>query len=331
VATAPAISVALCTYNGARYLEEQLRSILDQTLVPDEIVVSDDGSSDDTVAIAERVLAVAGKRVKVTVLRNLLPLGVVGNFAQALAACRGELVVLCDQDDVWHPDRVARAAEVLRARADLAFVHADARLVDGDGAPTGPLLLDALGVAPAERAEIHDGHGFAVLLRRNVVTGATMMVRRELIARAAPFPPSWVHDEWLAMVAAMTAGFDLVDAPLIDYRQHGGNQIGAARLTLGAGLAKLREPREERNARLVERGEELVAKARALGAAVPASVLHDVEQRLAHDRFRAALPRRRFARIRPVLREGMARYARYGRGRADMVRDIVQPAAPTSA
>ena len=327
----PSVSVALCTYNGAAFLEEQLRSILDQSLLPTEIVVSDDGSSDGS---AELVLSVFGAWqalhpgvvVRLRVLRNDAPLGVTANFEQALSACTGDLIALSDQDDVWHPDRLDRVVSAFQGRPSLQLLHTDARLVDADGLPLGATLLDTLGVSAADRDAVRSGRGIDALLRRNVVTGATMVVRRELVGRARPFPASWVHDEWLAMVAAASGEMDLLDEALVDYRQHAGNQIGASSLDASGRLGRLTASRRARNARLLARAVDLRERAGAFVPAPTAETLQRIDAKLAHERMRSGLPAARARRVRPVLRALRAGdYTRFGLGLQDVLRDLVQP------
>lgn len=325
-----AISVALCTHDGARFIEAQLESILDQVPEPLEIVLGDDASTDDTVAIAERTVAAhrrAGGRTELVVRRHDPALGVVANFADALAHARGELVALSDQDDVWLPGKLAAIAASFESDPALLLVHTDARLVDASGSPLGLTLLDALEATPGELAGLEHGDAFATLLRRNLVTGATVVLRRRLLDAAAPFPDGWVHDEWLAAIAAATGGLRLLRRPLIDYRQHGGNQIGARRPTMRDRWAKLREPREPRASRLVARTGALVERLEALGAAVPPERLVAATARLAHEERRRVLPRVAVARI-PRILTAAARgdYSRYSRGPIDVLRDLVQPA-----
>ncbi len=235
------VSVALCTHNGMPYIEQQVASILAQTVRPSQIVLSDDASADDTVAaVRGAVSALAAAAPELVVLENRPALGVVANFEQAVRACTGDLVVLCDQDDVWAPDRVAAAVSRFDAAPDLLLLHSDARLVNDDGSPIGYSLFEAIGVTAGELAEIHAGDEFATLLRRNVVTGATTAFRRSLLAAALPFPASWVHDEWLAMVASITGRTDVLTEQLIDYRQHAANQIGARKLGFGGMMRELR-------------------------------------------------------------------------------------------
>ncbi len=253
----PTVSVALGTHNGAAFLEPQLRSILTQSHPVQEVVLSDDASSDGSVALAEGLIeehrAADAPTPSLVVLRNPTALGVTANFEQALRAASGDLVVLADQDDVWRPDRIARALREFTARPEVELVASDARLVDGSGAALGSTLFDTLGVDAALLGRFRSDGSFDELLRRNVVTGATMAIARRLVERAVPFPESWVHDEWLAMVASVGGGLSLIDEPLIDYRQHGGNQIECAG-------SRRREAREA--ARAAHGPERAVARAR---------------------------------------------------------------------
>ncbi|MFF2273355.1 glycosyltransferase family 2 protein [Agromyces sp. NPDC058136] len=323
------VSVALGTHNGAAYLRRQLESILAQSHQVAQIVLSDDASTDGTVEIAEQLISerrATGGAPELVVLRNTNALGVTANFEQALSACTGDLIVLCDQDDVWHEDRVSSAVGQFRGRPGIELVHADARLVDADGAPLGQTLFETLHVSDLDLAAERDGRAFDVLLRRNVVTGATTMVARGLVERARPFPASWVHDEWLAMIAAIGGGVSVVERPIVDYRQHGANQIGAESLGLAGKIGRLRTPRTERNARLLARAEALALRVRSI---VPPPGDHPaaaVEGKLAHEQVRSSYPQARWRRLVPVIREARTgRYRRYGLGIQDIVRDLVQP------
>ena len=325
------VSVALCTYNGSTYLEEQVWSILGQSLRPDEIVVSDDRSTDETLAIFERVVAAwraedAAHVIDVVIIRNSTALGVTANFEQALAACSGNLIALCDQDDVWWPERLKRMVAEFTKSPELQMVHADARLVDAGGEPLGFTLLQTLGVSDTDRAAVHAGRAIDAYLRRNIVTGATMMVRRELVERSRPFPAAWVHDEWMAMVAAATGLVDLLEEPLTDYRQHGGNQIGVTNLDATGKLGRLRAPRAARNARLLERAAALQQRALGFEPTASASVLALIDAKLAHETRRSALPAVRLLRVGPVVRGWRAGdYSRFGLGLQDVLRDLIQP------
>lgn len=322
----PLVSVALCTHNGAKFLRAQLESILNQTRIPDEIVLSDDASTDATLAVAAEVL---GDSVtpSIIVLRNVTALGVTPNFAQALAACSGDLLALCDQDDVWDPTKIERMVAEFEGRPNLLLLHTDARIVGSAGQPTGGSLFGMLRVSLDEKRSVHGGDAMSVLLRRNIVTGATAMLRRELLDRAGSFPLSWVHDEWLAMVAAVSGEMDLLEAALIDYRQHGANEIGVSTLTLNSGLSRLRASRSDRNGRLFSRARSLAEWIASPGFVVPTHVSRRIAEKLEHERVRISLPVGRARRLRPVLTEwSTGRYGSYGLGLQDVARDLLQPA-----
>lgn len=326
------ISVALGTRNGGVYVARQVASILSQRPAPIELVVGDDDSSDDTLAVIERVYAEArvadpSLPTALRIIRRHPALGVTDNFAATLAACEGDLIALSDQDDEWMPGKLAALSAAFDADPELLLVHTDARLVDGDGAPLGLTLLEALEATPGERAGLAAGEALPVLLRRNLVTGATVMLRRTLLESALPIPGEWVHDEWLAAVAAATGRVRLVPDALIDYRQHGTNQIGARRLTLADKIARLREPRADRAARLARRTALLAERGRHLD--VPPAVQAQLDAKADHEARRARLPRMRLARL-PAVLAGVAarRYSRYSRGAMDALRDLTTPAGP---
>lgn len=324
------ISVALCTRDGAAFLREQLVSIFAQTRLPDEIVISDDASTDTTMEIIESEVtsfrsAHGDAAPNVFVLRNETPLGVSANFERAILACSSELVALCDQDDVWEPGRLARALTLFDARPELLLIHGDAILIDGNGTELGETLFEALEVDAKLRAQVHSGSAFEVLLRRNIVTGATAVVSRELAALAAPFPAAWLHDEWLAIIAAATGAIDLTDERLVRYRQHGDNQLGARKLNVVGKLRRMFEPGHDRNTRLVRRAT-VLAERLPLIDGVSSERIEASRRKLLHERVRNALSRSRVRRIIPVLRElRTGRYREFGRGAADAVRDLLQP------
>ena len=324
------VSVALCTYNGARYIGEQVRSICLQTLPPSEIVLSDDASTDGCVELAQAALETCqrerpGLSIRFKAIRNAKALRVTKNFEQAASACTGDLVALSDQDDVWHPERLARMVAEFEARPDLLLLHTDARLVDGSLEPLGNTLFHALEVKPFERAWIHGGRAFDVFLRRNLVTGATTLFRRSLLEQALPFPKEWLHDEWLGIVAAAIGRVDVLEQELIDYRQHESNQIGARRDSFMGKVRKALASRGTTHQERARKAELLLERLQSLGDQVAADTIQKLRDKLEHQRFRAALPASRLARCVPVLREAMTgRYEKFGRGARGVVRDLFE-------
>lgn len=312
----PRVSVALCTFNGAPYLREQLASIANQSLAVDEIVVADDGSSDDTISI----LTEASNRLPIRLLPPQGHLGVAQNFARAMSSSTGHFLLLSDQDDVWNPQRVAAQVEALEADPGLLLVHSDARLIDATGRVLDGSLLDRLRADQPTRDALISGASLAPLLRRNLVTGATVALRRALVDTALPIPEPWLHDEWLAMMAAIRGASRLLPDQLIDYRLHGLNEVGAHLVTLKVRLDRLSEPRERRNIRLL-------ARASTLAVRVPDDPTGMLGAKLAHEQVRSQYPRRHLMRLVPILKEALTgRYRQFGRGADDIVRDIVQPA-----
>lgn len=320
------VSVALCTHNGALYLEEQLRSILAQTLWPFEVVVSDDASTDDTLDIVHRIWeALPDSAPRLVVLPNETALGVTANFEQAVSACTGDLIALSDQDDVWLPGRLEAVVAKFESRPQLSLVFSDARLVSDAGEALGASLFETLEISDTDLDTIRSGEAFATLLRRNLVTGATAVFRRTLLKDAAPFDPAWVHDEWLAIIAAATSEIDWMPDQFIDYRQHGANQIGVLAPTLRYKVSRMLEARGDRNLNLAIRAAGLLQRLERLGAG--AHILELARGKLEHETFRAELPANRFKRFWPVLAAARTdHYERYcSMGRTDILRDLFQP------
>jgi hypothetical protein len=325
----PSISVALCTRNGAAFLSEQLRSIRAQTLAPLEIVLSDDASVDATIEVARAALRQdpAWDSPRLRILRNPSPLGVAKNFERAILACRGDLIALSDQDDVWALNRLERMAAEFIARRDLLLLHSDARMVDEAGAFHGDSLFDVIGVTPRDLRQIRSGRAFDVLLQRNLATGATMMFRTALLPFAAPFPQGWLHDEWLAIIAAAVGRVDVLTDPLIDYRQHAANEIGARRLSLSTKIGHAVGPRGMKHGVRVAKTASLLARVLEFQRDAGAAKLDEIRAKLEHQAIRAGLPPRRLARVRTVVREALSRnYHRYGRGLPYIIQDLLESA-----
>lgn len=313
--TTPRFSVALATCNGAAYLPALLDSLAAQRLMPFELVASDDASADATVALLEAFAAHAPFPVRL--LRNPRRLGVVGNFARAMAACGGECIALADQDDVWRADKLERLVAALAPPGVLA-VFSDAEVVDANLAPLGYTMWRRVRFTPREQARVNRGDGFAVLLKHRVVTGAALAFKVSLRDTALPVPAGWPHDAWLALMAAAQGGLAAVPAPLIAYRQHGGNVVGGRRKHLA---------QEARDALALDRAawyREEVALWRALAVRLGDKAPADLAEKLAHLEARAGLPASRWRRLPGVLRELAAgRYARYARNWGSVALDLL--------
>ncbi|HAI94281.1 MAG TPA: glycosyltransferase family 2 protein [Xanthomonadaceae bacterium] len=324
MSTALTTSIALCTYNGERFLQAQLDSLLAQTRLPDQIVVFDDASQDGTWLILEAFAQQARQRgIEVLLRRQPVNVGYVRNFEAALAECSGEIVFLCDQDDVWHSDKIERMAQRFEAEPGLTMLHTDARLVDADGRDMHVSAFKAFEVSRAEIRAMHAGRAFDVLLNRSIATGATMAVRVHVVRDAPQAPAGWIHDEWLALVASLAGKADTLDCALIDYRQHGGNQIGAKarnwRERLGGGIS-----RGVYMHRIVQRAQALLERTgEGSSFSMPGELRERVEQRLAHAAVRLHMPASLVDRLPLVTRETTSgRYWRYSSGWRSVISDL---------
>ena len=204
----PLISVALCTWNGAGHLREQLDSILGQRGVTLELVALDDASTDGTVAILQEY---AARDPRVQIHRNAENLGHLRSFEACMRLCRGEFIAPADQDDIWDPDKLRILLDAI-GDADLAYC--DSEYIDSDGRPIGRKVSDDL--------TMHQGRDPVRYLFQNTVSGHAALLRPAVLADALPFPAQLYHDWWLAIRAAAGHGVVYVDRPLVKFRRHGG-------------------------------------------------------------------------------------------------------------
>lgn len=223
------LSVALCTHNGARYLQQQLDSIAAQTLMPDEMVVCDDHSTDETLCIIEAFALTSPFPVRLYV--NDERLGPTQNFAKAISLCEGDVIALSDQDDVWRPGKLARLMSELASRPDVGLVFSDAEIVDGELRPLGYRAWECEWVEFGAREQqlFRDGRALEVLLTRNIITGAATAFRSRYRDLILPIPDisSWgLHDHWIALLIASVSKLAYVSESLLDYRHHAGQYIG---------------------------------------------------------------------------------------------------------
>ena len=309
----PPISVALCSFNGSRFIGEQLASIARQTLPPAEIVVCDDGSTDATVAIVEEFAGTATCPVRLE--KHASPLGVAANFGRAIELCSGDLIALADQDDVWEPHKLERIAAAFTADERLGLVFSDATAVDTAGNPLGYRLWDAL-VPPftgSERRLASQGRLFDVLLRHYVVTGATLAFRGRYRDLVLPIPTNALHDAWIAVLIGAVTPCRMIEEPLIRYRQHTTQMQGERPLGF---FDQLRAARLAGVTKLDDTADRVQAIRNRLAASPQYHVAADVLDRLAgkvdHFRTRAAMLTSGRFRLPTVLGELIrGRYRRY--------------------
>ena len=322
------IAVAMATFNGARFLETQLRSIFDQIRRPDEIVISDDHSTDDTLKIARSFRTEAKKLgISYSVVTHSGKPGVARNFSNAVSHTTAGLVALSDQDDWWEPGKLESLERIFQGDSALLMVHSDALLVNESGEPLGMGLLESLRITGGEQHALMTGHGIKAVARRNLVTGATSMIRRELADVAGPVPEGWLHDEWWALVAASRDGLLLDPTRYQHYRQHEANQVGATQSGFARLMERFAEPQgvfRERHRMRHEGLRNFLSGSEFSGTPQAKKLLFG---RLEHYRWQASLPASRVARIPAVVAAALrGDYAKYRRGAFDALRDLLQPA-----
>jgi glycosyltransferase involved in cell wall biosynthesis len=204
--TKPLISIAFATYNGEKYLVQQIETLLHQTYLNIEIVVSDDGSTDYTINILE---SYAKKTNNFFVFKNAGLHGIKGNFENALKYCKGTYIAFADQDDIWMPNKIER---LFAAIGDNALSYHNSLFVDDAG--------NSLERTFATRLNMYEGDDGRAFLFCNCVSGHAMLFRRDLLDIVLPFADAVHHDWWLAFIAAENGGIKYVDEVLVHYRQH---------------------------------------------------------------------------------------------------------------
>ena len=225
------LSIAMCTFNGAVYLSEQLDSISKQTHLPDELIVCDDNSTDMTQQILNEFRELAPFQVKI--FHNIKKLGSTKNFEKAITLCRGDIIILSDQDDVWLPNKIEKLENIFKNNHNIGYVFSDAIIVDEKLSPLGYTMWKSILFTKYQRRLFKDGYQLEVLLKHNVVTGATMAFRANIRVWILPISGQWVHDAWIALLSsALGINGDFYEEPLSKYRQHHQQSIGGRKLNL---------------------------------------------------------------------------------------------------
>ncbi len=287
----PKISVALCTFNGAKFLPQQLQSIAAQSRPPDELIVFDDGSTDQTLEL----LGQFSPGFPLEIHTNASPLGPARNFQSAVAACNGDVIALCDQDDLWMNDKLAVIESQFRRQSELGLAFSDAEMCDAAGNSLGYRLWQSVGLIGRQRRMMEGGNAFEVILRQNVVTGATLAFSASLRSLLLPIDDRWMHDGWIALLASAVSPVAAIDRPLIRYRRHPAQAIGAERRSLYQQYLNAKKMERDVFARQAEMFQAALERLSAAGVA-PARV-DLLRRKIRHCQTRSAIrlgQRRRF-------------------------------------
>lgn len=206
-------SICVATYNGEKHIEQQLRSILEQIAPNDEVIVSDDGSTDGTL---QTVASIGDPRIRV---RHSEAHYFKDNFIEALREAKGDIIFLSDQDDVWLPGKYERCVNELK---DVDLVCTNSQMTDENLQVIEPDFFSVY----------HSGPGILKNAMNNTYYGSCVAFRRSLLEHALPMPPTREigHDIWLGLVAEMTGRVKFIETPYLLYRRHEGTKTKTTRL-----------------------------------------------------------------------------------------------------
>lgn len=334
------ISIALCTYNGADFLSEQLESFLRQTVPPDELVICDDRSIDKTAEIIDDFSKSAPFSVRF--YTNEKNLGSTANFEKAIKLCSGDIIFLSDQDDVWNAEKIELMRDEFHKSENVGLVFSDGELVDENLKSLNRKLWD-FAFPPEERNFAKQNGLFEVILRKNVVTGAATAFRRKFLENVLPIPndiPNVIHDAWIALSISSVADAVFIDKPLIKYRQHLQQQMGIDwkylkesrkinRFNHYANSIKYEQAELEKFPVLAEVLKSRTAFEKKLAELDIDSLIEkfsaECREKILHYEARQSLSSSKLKRIIPIFRELMTkRYHRFSKGFKSGAKDFLE-------
>lgn len=316
------VSVAMCTFQGEQFLEEQLATIAGQTRPPDELVVCDDGSTDATLSILEEFRSSAS--FEVSVVANEQRLGVLKNFEKAASLCRGDTVFFADQDDVWHADKLSRLLAAFNAAPGAGLAFSNVELIGEDGAPVGYDLWQFRRLSAARRKRLMDGQSFEYILGQGIAAGMAQGFRAEYRDLILPFN-GLGHDLWASVLIGAVSDAAVVDEALGKWRQHRSQQTGAITLrSYRRHIAEARGHNATHYAELAEGYQTLLDRLHAMAERFPPrpEALEAIAGKIAHLRARAAMREgRKVSLIRSELVSG--NYWRHSYGVRSVAKDLL--------
>ena len=303
----PTISLALCTYNGESYLPTQWQSLVDQQLLPDEVIVCDDQSTDDTIAVLRKLAAEAPFPVRI--IENQTRLGFNKNFEQVLSECTGDLIFICDQDDFWFPEKIAVMTDHMTQHPDTQVTFCNAWVTDEHLQGREKRFWEWIRFDSRAQKRWQNGEMMEVMLDGNRVMGCATVIRRSFLSAVLPIPnevPGYIYDGWVGLVGAAFHTIRFIDQPLQLYRTHVQQQVGVRQKEVPERI-RLRDRfarhRAKKLAPLRDKQAQLATISRLLAERTSANApgLPHLHRRLAHFTMRSCLPHDRLKRLKPVL------------------------------
>ena len=209
------VSIAMATYNGEKYLSIQLDSLINQTYPNTEIVITDDCSTDNTIAIIKEYQI---KYPFIRLFKKVVNTGVTKTFEDSVRESKGKFIALCDQDDIWELDKITILMKEMGAED---AIYSNSILVDADGE-----LLNKDFNSVMKLRSYYSGVPF---LLANCVPGHTILMKADFVKKILPFPKHIFFDKWISFCAAANNGIKYIDKGLVLYRQHASNTVGVGK------------------------------------------------------------------------------------------------------
>jgi glycosyltransferase involved in cell wall biosynthesis len=319
------ISIALATYNGATYLQEQLDSYLQQTLLPDELIISDDGSIDETVTICKNFVNKAPFEVKIS--QNERNLGPTKNFEKTISECSGDIIFLSDQDDVWLPDKIKLLADILLNNPGTGLAFCNAGMCDENLRPLGYDIWEALGFTVKKQKMVLAGHSFEVFLQYPMIAGMTMAFRSEMLNMLLPFPDLLsCHDIWILLLVSSVSNIHLISDKLAMHRIHHENLSKITKRNLYQQYLKAKSQiQNDRLTYSLEFHKEVFNHININGNWLinKSANKNLLQQKINHAQIRVDMPKKWFKRLLPIAKEiKNQNYKRFSYGFKSALQDL---------
>lgn len=311
------ISVAIAAYCGEKYIGDQLVSIVNQTVVPDEVVICDDSPDD----LTENEVRKFEKFLNIRYFRNSSQLGAAANFNKALSLCTGDVVFLADQDDVWYPYKVAWMMEHFSAGALAVFCNSD--ITDADGEKTGFTHFESRSCGNLRKCAPGLWKSqFPDSCRRFPAAGHDMALKNDFLKKLLPIPElTNCHDNYLGIAAAAFDAWVIVPDSCGTFRRHGNSTSGAGeRISL---LGELKAARASVKNNSFAWNAELFRSVLEKFPTLPAERSALLKERMEHSLARAKMGEKKSRKLRLIIQEIRNRnYFRFGRGWKNVIQDL---------
>ncbi|MCR5736915.1 MAG: glycosyltransferase [Eubacterium sp.] len=216
------ISVAIATYNGEKYIEEQLTSIIKQTVPPDEIIISDDGSNDCTLEVIENICQ-SYSNMSISILTDNPRHGIGGNFEWAITHTTGDIIFICGQDDIWSSTKVEKVIDVFRDFPNAKVVCHDFSMIDANSSPIqfdADYLFKKISLNDGEVCHISQNEYLESAISGVLIPGFSICISKDLAKKCMPIPMNSMEDKWLAFCGLVENEVYYINEILTLYRIH---------------------------------------------------------------------------------------------------------------